>query len=65
MTGPSGGKLVGMLASLTGLGRAAAAGRPAYIPRRRGGLQARSTDDRPQPFGRELRQEDGTERAEE
>ena len=52
MTGPSGGKLVGMLASLTGLGLSAAAGLNAYIPLLLVGVLARYTDviTLPQPY---------------
>jgi hypothetical protein len=44
VTGSSSGKLVGMLASLTGLGLSAAAGLNAYIPLLLVGLLARFTD---------------------
>ena len=52
MTGPSGGKLVGMLASLTGLGLSAAAGLNAYIPLLLVGILARFTDviTLPEPY---------------
>jgi uncharacterized membrane protein len=52
VTGPSGGKLVGMLASLTGLGLSAAAGLNAYIPLLLVGILARFTDviTLPEPY---------------
>ena len=52
MTHPCGGKLEGMLASLTGLGLSAAAGLNAYIPLLLVGVLARYTDviTLPQPY---------------
>ncbi len=52
MTGPSAGKLEAMLASLTGLGLAAAAGLNAYIPLLLVGVLARFTDvlTLPEPY---------------
>ena len=52
MTHPSGGKLEGMLASLTGLGLSAAAGLNAYIPLLLVGVLARFTDviTLPEPY---------------